>query len=369
MHWLFDNWQSLAWSAGLLVVAVVVGLLVHRVVFALFVRLAHRTRSQLDDAFGTRLRAPLRLLVPLVAVQLVDSSLRLPPSALQVLTRATTLAFIAAAAWLCIRLLDVLETALLARYPEAAGVDATAKRVATQLHILRRVLVGVVVVVAGAVMLLTFPRVRAVGASLLASAGLVALVAGIALRPALANLIAGVHIAISRPININDVVVVEGEWGRIEEITLTYVVVRIWDLRRLVLPISYFTEKPFQNWTRGSPEIIGTAFVHADYRVPVEVVRQELLRILQASPRWDGKTWALQVTQAGEWTVELRAIMSAADASTAWDLRCEVREKLVDFLQREHPASLPRRRSEQGPLADLSAGPGPGPDATPASRG
>jgi small-conductance mechanosensitive channel len=214
---------------------------------------------------------------------------------------------------------------------------------------------GVVLLIAVAVMLLTFPRVRALGASLLASAGIVALVAGIALRPAVANLIAGIQIAISRPIDLEDAVVVEGEWGHIEKITLTYVVVRLWDLRRLVLPISYFTDKPFQNWTRGSRDVVGSAFVHADYRVPVAAVRQELLRILQASERWDGKTWALHVTDTTERTVQLRASMSAADAEAVWELRCEVREKLVDYLQREHPSSLPRRRIEQRPLGDEAA--------------
>lgn len=366
MLWPRESWQSLLWSAGLVFAAVVVGLVLHYVLFALLTRLARRTPSPIDDQVIPRLRAPLALLVPLGVILFVDQWLPLSAGALKVLDRATTLVLIVAVAWLCIRFFDGLEGGLLARYADPAATDPTAKRLKTQVHILRRVLTGIIVLVAGAVVMFTFfPGVRALGASLLASAGIAALIAGIALRPALANLIAGIQIAASRPIHLEDVVVVEGEWGRVEEITLTFVAVRTWDLRRLVLPISYFTDKPFQNWTRGSSELIGAAFIHADYRVPVEEVRQELLRILQASPRWNGATWGLQVTDADEWTLKLRATMSAADATAAWDLRCEVREKLIEFLQRAHPESLPRRRSEQGPPLDAPGGGQVGPGARP----
>jgi small-conductance mechanosensitive channel len=182
--------------------------------------------------------------------------------------------------------------------------------------------------------------------TLFASAGLAGLVAGMAARPALSNLIAGIQLALTTPINLDDVVIVEGEWGWIEEISATYVVVRIWDLRRLVVPLSYFIENPFQNWTRKTADILGTVMIYADYTAPVVALRIELHRILKATPMWDGKVWNLQVTNATDTVVELRALMSASSSGTAWDLRCHVREKLLEFLQREYPECLPKVRAE-----------------------
>jgi len=193
---------------------------------------------------------------------------------------------------------------------------------------------------------MSFAKVRHIGVSILASAGIVGIVIGFAAQKTLGNFIAGIQIAIAQPIRLDDVVIIEDEWGWIEEITLTFVVVRIWDLRRLVVPISYFLEKPFQNWTRTAADLLGTVFIYTDYTVPVEEIRNELTHILENSPRWDKKVNALQVTNATEKTVELRALMSAADSSIMWDLRCEVREKLLEFLQQRFPECLPRIRIE-----------------------
>jgi small-conductance mechanosensitive channel len=226
--------------------------------------------------------------------------------------------------------------------------NLAARKVRTKTYVLRRVVVVAIAVFALSVMLMTFPAIRNVGISLFASAGVAGLVIGMAARPMLSNIIAGIQIALTQPINIDDVVIVEGEWGWIEEIGSTYVVVRIWDLRRMVLPLTYFMEKPFQNWTRTTADLLGTVFLYTDYTIPVEEVRQELLRVLQASKLWDGKTWGLQVTNATEHTMELRALMSAPDSGTAWDLRCEVREKMIGFLQEKYPQSLPRVRAELG---------------------
>jgi small-conductance mechanosensitive channel len=194
-------------------------------------------------------------------------------------------------------------------------------------------------------MLMVFDSARQFGASILASAGIAGIIVGFAAQRSIATLLAGSQIAMTQPIRVDDVVIVENEWGRIEEITLTYVVVRIWDLRRLVLPITYFIERPFQNWTRSSADILGTVFLHADYSVPLDALRTELTRILSTSRFWDGKVNVLQVTDAREHTLEIRALASAADASLAWDLRCEVREKLIQFLQRNYPDSQPRLRA------------------------
>jgi small-conductance mechanosensitive channel len=193
-------------------------------------------------------------------------------------------------------------------------------------------------------MLMVFDSVRHFGTALIASAGLAGIIVGFAAQKSIATLLAGFQIAFTQPIRIDDVVIVESEWGQIEEITLTYVVVRLWDLRRLVLPITYFIEKPFQNWTRTSSDLIGSVFLYVDYHVPLAPLRQELQRILDQHPLWDRKVVVLQVTDTKQHTVELRALVSAKDAGTAWDLRCDVREQLITYLQREHPESLPRLR-------------------------
>ena len=224
------------------------------------------------------------------------------------------------------------------------------RKIQTQVRVLKKIAVTLIVIITAASMLTVFDSVRRLGTSILASAGVAGIIVGFAAQRSLATLVAGVQIAFTQPIRLDDVVIVEGEWGRIEEITLTYVVVRIWDLRRMVLPITYFIEKPFQNWTRVSADLIGSVFLYVDYTVQLRVLRSELDRILEASKLWDRKVKVLQVTDAKEQTLELRVLASAADSSSAWDLRCEIREQLVDYLQRNHPGSLPRMRAELQPL-------------------
>ncbi len=230
-----------------------------------------------------------------------------------------------------------------------------ARKIQTQIVVIRRLLSGFIALLSLAFILMTFPSIRNLGAGLFASAGVLGLIAGMAARPVLSNVIAGLQIALTQPIRIDDVVIVEDEWGWIEEIHGTYVVVRIWDLRRLVVPISYFIEKPFQNWTRRTADILGTVFFYVDYTVPVAAVREELHRVLAASGLWDGKVWNLQVTNTSERAVELRALMSAPNSPQAWDLRCHVRERLLAYLQREFPESLPKARLEMRPGAPRAA--------------
>jgi len=256
------------------------------------------------------------------------------------------LGLIGSMGWLLTALLGVVDDLVAAHNSFEGHDNLAARRIRTQVELLRRIMVSVILVVTLAIMLMTFPEIRNLGESLFASAGLAALVVGFAARTTLSSFIAGLQIALTQPIRLDDVVIVEGEWGWIEEINTTYVVVRIWDLRRMVVPLSYFIEKPFQNWTRKTADLLGTAFVYADYSVPVDEVRSELYRILQKSGMWDGKVWGLQVSNASERTMELRALMSAPGSSAAWDLRCHVREELIRFLQEHYPQSLPRNRTE-----------------------
>jgi small-conductance mechanosensitive channel len=240
----------------------------------------------------------------------------------------------------------VAEDALMRRYDVEVPDNLRARRARTQIQVLGRVVIVTIVGLALVSMLLTFPEARAVGASLLASAGIVGVIVGVAARSTVGNLIAGLQIAFAEPIRLDDAVVVEGEWGNIEEITLTYVVVRIWDRRRLVLPCSYFVEHPIENWTRYSADIVGTVHLHVDYTTPVEEVRAEFEQVLATSKLWNGQTAVLQVVDTTERTMVLRALVSADSAPTAWDLRCEVRERLLAWLQQQRPGALPRVRAE-----------------------
>jgi len=256
------------------------------------------------------------------------------------------LLFIAVASWLLIKIVCVASDYILTRFSIDQRDNLGARKVHTQLNVVKRIITVIICLLAFGTMLTTFDKVRQLGTTLLASAGVIGIVVGIAAQRTISTFIAGLQIALTQPIRIDDVVIVENEWGRIEEITLTYVVVRIWDLRRLVLPITYFIEKPFQNWTRVTADLLGTVYLYVDHTTPADAVRTELKHILENSEHWDGKVCVLQVTNTSERAVELRALMSAKDASILWTLRCEVREKLVEFVQKNYPQSLPKLRAE-----------------------
>ncbi|GGK85422.1 mechanosensitive ion channel family protein [Mangrovihabitans endophyticus] len=261
---------------------------------------------------------------------------------------ALVLVFIASFAWLIGALLLVLEDMALSRWRTDVADNLRARRLKTQVVMLRRVTVATIVVITLGVMLMTFPNIRALGASLLASAGLVSVIAALAAQSTLGNLFAGLQLAFSDAIRVDDVVVVEEEWGRIEEITLSYVVVQIWDERRLILPTSYFTSKPFQNWTRTSSAVLGTAEIDMDWSVPVDELRAEMRRVCEATELWDERVCVLQVTDAVGGMIRVRALVSAHDAPTLWDLRCLVREKLVGFVWENQKLALPRLRADVG---------------------
>lgn len=346
MTHLVNHWQQWAISGGILIGAVILALIAHKLLFFGAKRLARRTGSVIDNSLIKHGSGPARLMLPLLALFAALPATSLPPGPVGDIRHGLALGMIAAVAWLLILLIDVFEDIAHERYKIGVDDDLRARKIQTQIHVLRRTTVVVACIVAFSVMLMTFPTVRQFGVSLFASAGIAGVVVGLAARPAILNLLAGIQIALTEPIRLEDVVIVEGEWGWIEEITTTYVVVRIWDLRRLVVPISYFIEHPFQNWTRVTANLLGTVFLYTDYTVPVEEIRQELHRVLKTTDLWDGKAWGVQVTDATAQTMEVRALMSAADSSKAWDLRCLVREKLITFLQQNYPQSLPRTRVE-----------------------
>jgi small-conductance mechanosensitive channel len=254
--------------------------------------------------------------------------------------------FIAAFAWLVAALVLVLEDTALARWRTDVPDNLKRRRFKTQVVILRRVTVAAIVVLTLGVVLMTFPGIRALGASVLASAGLVSVIAALAAQSTLGNVFAGLQLAFSDAVRVDDVVVVEGEWGRIEELTLTYVAVQIWDDRRLLLPTSYFTTKPFQNWTRTGSAVLGTAELDVDFATDVESLRAELRAVCEGSKLWDGRVCVLQVTDAVGGNVRLRALVSAADAASLWDLRCLVRERLVAYVWQHQRDSLPRVRAD-----------------------
>jgi small-conductance mechanosensitive channel len=254
--------------------------------------------------------------------------------------------FIAGFAWLVAALLLVLEDLALARWRTDVPDNLKRRRLKTQVVMLRRVTVAAIVILTVGVVLMTFPGIRALGASVLASAGLISVIAALAAQSTLGNVFAGLQLAFSDAVRVDDVVVVEGEWGRVEELTLTYVALQIWDDRRLLLPTSYFTTKPFQNWTRTGSAVLGTAEIDVDWSTAIEPLRAELRAVCESSELWDGRVCVLQMTDAVGGMIRLRALVSAHDAPTLWDLRCLVRERLVTWVWQHQPESVPRVRAD-----------------------
>lgn len=338
---------------GLVILAgsLLIGFFIHFLLFLILIKIAKKTDSHLDDRFISRIQNPLRLLFPLLAVAISMPFIHgnLPESTINIIQPLINTLMIVSITWLLLGVINFLRDLFLSHYRLDVKDNLQARRMHTLINLFRKVIVVIILILAVAAALMQFENFRRIGTGILASAGLAGIIIGLAAQKTLANLLAGFQIAITQPIRIDDVVIVEDEFGWIEEISLTYVVVRIWDLRRLVLPISYFIEKPFQNWTRKSADILGAVYLYVDYSVPVGAVREELEQILKNSPNWDGKVWRLHVTDTTEKSLQLRAIMSAPDAGTAWELRCEVREKLVEFMQKNYPEHLPKFRISMEP--------------------
>ncbi|MGA6097399.1 mechanosensitive ion channel family protein [Stutzerimonas marianensis] len=348
------QWENYITQPALrvLVAATVVVLLLSvfsRVLTAIMMRLGRG--FLFTKAVSEQLEKPVRVLLPLLGLQAVLTAASGDLALVPLARRLTLLLIIGCFTWLAMRLLRGVEQAIRLKNPVDVTDNLRARQIQTQSRVLLRTLSFFILLIGAAGMLMTFPGARQFGASLLASAGLAGLAVGFAARPVLGNLIAGMQIAITQPIRLDDVVIVENEWGRIEEITGTYVIVRIWDDRRLVVPLQYFIEKPFQNWTRRNSSIIGSVFFWVDYSLPLEPLREELRRLCQEVPElWDGRVIVLQVTDTSEKSIQLRVLVSSPDSSRNWDLRCHLRENLIGFIQRQYPQCLPQLR------ADLSVG-------------
>ncbi|SDC41557.1 mechanosensitive ion channel family protein [Actinokineospora iranica] len=342
-----DGWLRVGSAAVVAVLAYGVFLLAERLLRRALRRVGKRSALLLELTEHTA--RPLRWFVAMVVLR-VTVGVALPAGPWhEPLSHALTLALIGTGAWLLAGVLVSVEQTLLSRLRVDERDNRHARRVQTQITLVRRVTVAGVAVLALGTMLMTFPAARAAGTSLLASAGVIGAIAALAAQSLLGNVFAGLQIAFSDAIRLDDVVIVEGEWGRIEEITLTYLVVHIWDDRRLVIPTSHFMSQPFENWTRREAALLGTVELDVDWTMPVERMRAELRRILENTDLWDGRVCVLQVTDAVNTLVRVRALVSAADAPTLFDLRCLVRERLVGWTRAEHPYAVPRLRTEHVP--------------------
>jgi small-conductance mechanosensitive channel len=346
IHMYAKDVKDLLVSIAIVLTAVVLGWVLQKILNFL---LSRWRRNHLSQDLRANLRpenwrGPLRTLMPALMLILVLPLLRFSPDLLAVMRQVLWIWIIGSVAWLALGMVTVIKNFILRRHHLDEKDNLAARRAYTQLGVIARILKVLIIFLGVTLILLTFDKVRQIGFSLLASAGILSIIVGFSAQKSLATLFAGIQIALTQPIRIDDVVIVENEWGWIEEITLTYVVVKIWDQRRLVVPITYFIEKPFQNWTRTTAEMLGTVYLYTDYTAPVQEIREELQRVLEATPMWDKRVGVLQVTSAQERTIELRALMSAEDSPTAWSLRCHVREKLIEYLQRRYPQNLPQLR-------------------------
>lgn len=293
-----------------------------------------------------RIRDPLHLLVPLIGLQAVSRSAPEDFPGISIISHTILLAIIATVAWLGLRAVDAIQQLIYKHHPINVSDNLHARRIQTQTRVLVHTLQFLVVLFGLSAMLMTFPVARQFGTSLLASAGVAGLVLGFAAKPVLGNLLAGLQIAITQPIRLDDVVIVSGEWGRIEEITGTYVVVRIWDDRRLIVPLQWFIENPFQNWTRKTTELLGFIYLWLDYSIPIEPIREEASRLCKEVPElWDGRVCGIQITEADANGIQMRILISASDSSKCWDLRCYMRENLINFIAKHYPDSLPQMRA------------------------
>ncbi|RCH54799.1 mechanosensitive ion channel family protein [Mucilaginibacter hurinus] len=349
MKEVLENWSETIppwiWNLIVTLSAVVIGLIIKLIIRAILIFYRNRNDYSLFKSIITNVGRPLNHFVPLLVLNLMLPMMELSKKLYVPVSRAVEIALIISFASLLVSAIKVFEDYTYHVYDLNKADNLKERKIRTQLQFIRRIVVTVIVLITIAVVLLSFDNVRKIGAGLLTGVGIGGIIIGFAAQRSLANFLAGFQIAFTQPIRIDDVLVVEGEWGRVEDITLTYVVLNIWDQRRLILPINYFIEKPFQNWTRVSSELLGTVILYLDYNMQMDKLREEFDRLLGNTPLWDKRVKVIQVTDATEKTIQVRVLVSALNSSHMFDLRCYLRENLIKYIQENHPESLPANRS------------------------
>lgn len=345
-------------TAAIALACVLAAMVAHRVLRLVLRRLARG--SLLVESMLTATERAGSAVLPLLALQLVWQAAPDDLSFIGAVRHLNALALIGTMTWWLISFINGIADGVMARHPSTVEDNLNARRIQTQAKVLSRSAMVVVFIAGTAMALMTFPGARQVGASLLASAGVLGIIGGLAARPVFSNLIAGLQLALAQPIRLDDVLIVKGEWGRVEEITGTYVVLKIWDERRLIIPLQWFIENPFENWTRTGSQILGTVFLWLDYAAPIDAIRAQAQKIVEAAPEWDRRVFTVVVTDANERAMQVRILVSASSSGKAFDLRCKVREEVLAFLAREHPQCLPLVRSAEpaGSRADATDAPG-----------
>jgi len=335
------------WNLCVAVTALIIGLIIRFITSRLLKLYAKKQENySFLRSFITHLSIPVAYFAPLFILKIMIPLMRMGKVYYTFLDRTVAILLTISFAVLLVRAIRVLEDYVYHFYDLNKADNLKERKIRTQLKFLRKLVVAIIVFLTIAIILLSFESFRKIGTGLLTGVGIGGIIIGFAAQNSLGNLLAGMQLAFTQPIRIDDVLVVEGEWGRVEDITLTYVVLRIWDQRRLILPINYFIQKPFQNWTRISADIIGTVFIYMDYSIPMDSLRTEFERLLTETKLWDGKVQVLQLTDAKERTIEIRMLVSARNSSDAFDLRCFIREKMITYIQANYPGSLPKVRTD-----------------------
>lgn len=346
---------SFAWNLIIALVAVLVGLIIKFIITRLFKLYAKKadTSYSILRSILVNLGPAVAYFIPLFLFNILSPLMRMNPVYYKPIDKIFEILLTISFAGLLVRSVRILEDYIYHTYDLNKVDNLKERKVRTQIQFIRKIIVVTIIFLTIAIILLSFESMRKIGTGLLTGVGIGGIIVGFAAQSSLGNLLAGFQIAFTQPIRIDDVLVVEGEWGRVEEITLTYVVLKIWDERRLILPINYFIQKPFQNWTRTSADILGTVFLYMDHTVPIDAIREEFERLIVKSNLWDKRVKVVQVTDVREHTIEIRVLMSSSTSSNAFDLRCYIRENLITFIQKNFPGSLPRSRNEISNLGEL----------------
>lgn len=349
MDWIKDVSERMPagiWNCIVAVIAILLGLIIKFLIHIFLSFNYKRSDYFLFKSISNRLSTVAVFIFPLLVFNIAMPLMRMNKVAYAQINKIVEVLITICFAAVLIGIIKIFEDIIYHRFDPAQTDNLKERKIRTQLQFVRRFIIMLIVLITLALVLLSFESLRKIGSGLLTGVGVGGIIIGFAAQKSLGNLLAGFQIAFTQPMRIDDVLIVEGEYGRVEEINLTYVVLRLWDQRRLVLPINYFIEKPFQNWTRSSAELLATVYLYLDYNVPVDKLREELSRLLNQNELWDKRVNVLHVTDAKENTIELRALMSARNSGEAFDLRCYIRENMIDFIRTNFPDSLPKTRAE-----------------------